>query len=290
MFIFIKALPLSLSTFWRYLLLLPFLGIGALALSLFSIAPFLGWLVPGMISVWLSIMGIRCALMARGYTQPISGGTVITICLYFSIIFIGVGLLVNLTVTGVYWLITQTGLTMEPLGLFAGLLGVSPYWSGILLGILTPIAIASSAFAVPLTAAAASTGRNGWDHKAFFGFGRGAIGLSIVTAVWMFSGHFFSFFGEIWTLFGLTIGAILALREGESLPFATDFAPWTALRGILLMAWASSWYFATAVLTWEHYVKEAAAPQRIAKDAAPAPSADDIRALRQSRMQKRDES
>lgn len=287
MFIFIKALPLSLSTFWRYLILLPFLGIGTLALSLFSIAPFLGWLVPGMISVWLSIMGIRCALLARGYTQPISAGTVITICLYFSIIFMGVGFIVNFAMVGVLWAFAQAGLTVEPLGLLAGLFGVSPYWSGVLLGFLAPIAIASSAFAVPLTAAAASTGRNGWDHKAFFGFGRGVVGLSIVTAVWLFSGHVFSFFGEMWTLFGLIIGAVLALLEGESLPFDTDFAPWTALRGTLLMAWASSWYFATAVLTWEHYAKDAAAPQKMAKEAASVPSATDIRALRRARMQKK---
>ena len=287
MFIIIKALPLSLFTFWRYLILLPFLGVGALVLSLFSILPVVGWLVPGMISIWLSIMGLRCALFARGYTQPISGGTVLAACLYFSVIFIVVGVLLDLIVRGILWVVTQAGVTIEPLGLIAGLFGASPYWIAVLLGVLAPVAFTTAAFAVPLTAAAASTGAKGWDYKAFSGFGRGAIGLSIVMAVWMFSGHMFSFFGEVWTLFGLMIGMFMALAEGESLPFQTDLAPWTALRGTLIMAWASSWYFATAVLTWEHYAMKT--PARQASQAAePAVGTDDIRALRHARMQKRD--
>lgn len=284
MFIFIKALPLSLFTFWRYLILLPFLGIGALVLSIFSIVPFVGWLVPGMVSVWLSVMGLRCALFARGYMQPISGGTVLNICLFFSVIFMVVGILLNLFMGGMLWAITQAGITIDPLGLFVGALGVSPYWSGILLGFLAPIAFTTAAFAVPLTAAAASTGANGWDYKAFSGFGRGVIGLSIVMAVWMFSGHMFSFFGEVWTVFGLIVGVLLALKDGETLAFQTDLAPWTALRSTLIMAWASSWYFATAVLTWEHYAQKKPTDLRPKHTPEPAASTDDIRALRHARM------
>lgn len=287
MFILIKALPLSLFTFWRYLILLPFLGIGALILSLFSIIPFVGWLVPGMVSVWLSVVGIRCALHARGHTQPIGVGTMLTICLYFSVIFLIIGYLVDLIMLGIFWAMTQAGLTIDPLGLFAGVFGVSTYWSAMLLGFLAPMAITTAAFAVPMTAAAASTGRDGWDYKAFAHFGRGAIGLSIVMAVWMFSGHMFSFFGEIWTVFGLVVGAFMALANGESLPFQTDLAPWTALRGTLIMAWASSWYFATAVLTWEHYAEKALAQQTAQSD-KPETSVDDIRALRHARMRKKD--
>lgn len=283
MFIFIKALPLSLSTFWRYLILLPFLAIGALVLSLFSIIPFVGWLVPGMVSIWLSIMGLRCALAARGYTRPIGLDTLFATCLYFSIIFLLLGVFLSLIMQGVFWVATQAGITVDPMGLFAGLLGVSPYRAGVLLGFLAPVAITTSAFAVPLTAAAAATGKQGWDRKAFFGFGRGVIGLSLVTAVWMFSGHIFSFFGEVWTLMGLMFGMFRALIEGESLPFQTDLAPWTALRGMLIMTWASSWYFTTAVLTWENYVKKTP-KQKAAQKPKAGVSTDDIRALRLARM------
>ncbi|WP_131802439.1 hypothetical protein [Yoonia tamlensis] len=266
--------------------MLPFLGIGALILSLFSILPFVGWLVPGMVSIWLSIAGIRCALFARGHTQPIAAGTVFTICLYYSVIFLVVGVLVNLFMAALIWIITLAGFTINPLGLFAGVFGVSPVWSALLIGFLAPVAITTAAFAVPMTAAAASTGRGGWDYRAFAGFGRGAISLSFVMAVWMFSGHLFSFFGEIWTFLGLMVGAVMALSAGENIPFQTDFAPWTALRGTLIMAWASSWYFATAVLTWEDYVAQTAV-QRAAQHAPPKVSTDDIRALRQARMQKK---
>lgn len=284
--IFIRSLPLSLKTFWRYLILLPFLGIGAFFLSLFSVIPFVGFLVPGMVGVWLTVMGLRCALLARGYVRPIDAGAVLTVCLYFSVIFIGVGVILNAIMWVIPWALTQAGVELDPLGLFVGLFGVSPYWSGLLLAILAPIAFANAAFAVPLTAAAASTGARGWDHRAFAGFGRGAIGLSIVMAVWMFSGHLFSFFGEIWTVFGLILSVFWALAEGESLPFQTDLAPWTVLRGTLIMAWASSWYFATAVLTWEHYADLVPIHERIRTTDRMATS-DAMRALRQSRMQDR---
>ncbi|WP_373636823.1 hypothetical protein [Yoonia sp. BS5-3] len=268
------------------MILLPFLGIGAVVLSIFSIFPFVGWLVPGMISVWLSLMGLRCALFARGYTQPISGGTLLTVCLYFSVIFLIVGVLVNAVMTGIVWAATAAGMPIDPLALFAGVFGTSPYRSAILMGFLAPVALTSAAFAVPLAAAAASTGPGGWDYRAFFGFGRGIIGLSIIMAIWMFSGHMFSFFGEIWTLLGLMAALVIALKEGEALPFQTDLAPWTALRGTLIMAWASSWYFATAVLTWEHYAGKSSGQRKAQTTPAPAVHTDDIRALRHARMQK----
>lgn len=284
--IFIKALPLSFSTFWRYLIVLPFLGIGAMVFSLLSIIPLVGWLVPGMVSVWLSIAGLRCALLARGYTQPLSGGTILTASFYFSVIFLIIGAALKLIISGIIWAFGQAEITLDMMALTIGVSGQSLFWSGILISFLAPVAITSIAFAVPLTAAAAATGRSGWDHKAFAGFGRGAFGLSIVMVVWMFSGHIFSFFGEVWTVFGLIVGAVMALAEGESIPFDTDLAPWTALRGTLIMAWASSWYFATAVLTWEHFVQREPAKQR-AERAGPALKTEDIRDLRRARMQKK---
>ena len=39
--LFIRALPLSLKTFWRYLILLPFLAVAAFALSLAGMIPVL---------------------------------------------------------------------------------------------------------------------------------------------------------------------------------------------------------------------------------------------------------
>lgn len=66
--LFLCALPLSFQTFWRYLILLPFLAIAAFILSAVgSFIPLVSYLVPGAISAFLVIMGIRCALAARGH-------------------------------------------------------------------------------------------------------------------------------------------------------------------------------------------------------------------------------
>lgn len=283
--IFIQALPLSLATFWRYLIFLPVIAIGAIFLSLFSLLPIIGLLVPGMVGVWMTVMGLRCALAARGHVQPLDGGTLLTVCLFFSVIFAGVGMVVN----GVVWLIVSAmqlaGVELDPIGLFVGLFGISPYWTATLLAILAPMAIANAAFAVPLTAAAAATEAKGWDYKAFAGFGYGIIGLAIVSAIWLFSGHMYAIFGEIWAMFGLVFVAFNALAAGEALPFATDLSPLSALRSVLIMTWASSWYFATAVLTWERFA-ETRPINTATESVQKALTTNDIRALRQSRMGK----
>lgn len=287
MFIFIKALPLSLSTFWRYLIVLPFLGIAALILSLFTFIPFVGLLVPGMVTVWLTVIGLRCALLARGYTQPLGMGTIFTICLYFSVVFLVVNMALKLFMVGYMWAMEQAGATLDPLMLLAGLIGASPYATAQFLGLMAPVILTSAAFAVPLVAAAASTGRHGWDHNVLKGFGRGVFGLCIVCAVGILGGHLFSFFGEVWTFFGLVVGVITSLVEGDSLQFETDLSPWTVLRGALIMAWASSWYFATAVLTWEKFAK-VKRNKNAASKTDTTTTTDDIRELRRARMQKLD--
>ncbi len=88
------------------------------------------------------------------------------------------------------WGLVYAGIEVDPLGLFVGLFRVSPYWTGVLFAFLAPVAFTSAAFVVPLTGAAAATSGRGWDYRAFAGFGQGVIGLMIVMAVWLLSGHF----------------------------------------------------------------------------------------------------
>lgn len=283
MLIILQALPLSFSTFWRYLLLLPFLAVFAFIISLASIIPIIGLIVPGTVSAGLTIIGLRCALAARGYANPIDTSKLLNVSVAFCLIIIAAGLFLE----GIHWMmwmgLTQAGIEINPLGLVAGLFGVSYYWSAVLLALLSPTAWVTASLAVPMTAAAFSATPKGRVVPLAYGFGSGIVGLMIVMAVWLFAGHMFSFFGEIWTTFGLIASALWAWYQNEPVPWVLSTDPWTAFASTISMTWASSWFFATAVLSWERKVKRAAALQD-AERVANHVSSEDIRALREQRM------
>ncbi len=281
--LFLQALPLSFKTFWRYLILLPFLAIGAFVVSLAGFIPILGLIVPGTVSAGLVIIGLRCALAARGHGNELDLGRLLTASLIFCVINIVADLLLTAVHWAMAWGADQAGLEIDPIGLLVGLLGLSYYWAAILLALLSPSALVVAALAVPMTAAAASATPRGREADVFFGLGTGLLGLMIVMAVWLFGGHIFSVFGEIWTTFGLLATALWAWFQDEGLPWKLSLDPWTALFSTLFMTWASSWFFATAVLTWERAVERGKADQAARFDANRV-SADDIRSLRKKRM------
>lgn len=282
--LFLQALPLSFQTFWRYLILLPFLAVGAFVISFAGFIPILGMLVPGVVSAGLVIIGIRCALKARGHGNQLDFGRLLRI----SLIFCAINIVVNLVLPTVHWVMARglelVGIELDPIGLLVGLLGLSYYWAAVLLAMLSPSALITAALAVPMTAAAVSATPRARHTDVFFGFGTGILGLMVVMLVWLFAGRFFSIFGEVWATFGLLATALFAWLQGEGLPWELSLDPWTALVSTLFMTWASSWFFATAVLTWECKVEQISA-DRAARIDANHVSSDDLRTLRAKRMQ-----
>ena len=274
--LFLRALPLSLQTYWRYLILLPFLAIAAFVLSVIGgFIPFVSYLVPWAISAFLILMGIRCALAARGHY-----GTPGFKQLLFASFVYGI---LNLVIKNIYvlvgWGIMQVmphfGITINDENVLVSAIVIFSLY-GIVLSLF------ASLIAVPMTEAAAATPR-GPTNGYFFGFGAGAFSLFIVMLVWAFGGKFFAFFGEVWTIFAMLVSALLAVSRGEDIPWEWSFDLTYLMGGTLFMAWASSWFFATAVLAWEtagqlqkQDRKDAVEAQRI--------SGDDLRALRKSRQ------
>ena len=282
--VFIQALPLSLKTFWRYLILLPFLAVGALLLSLLSLFPVLGLLVPGAISAGLLIMGLRCALAARGHGGELVFGRLVMVSLVFSLIGIAISLLTPALNTAMLWAFDKAGVPAEPVGVLIGVFGLSYYWAGVVLAMFTPSALILSALAIPLTAAAASTNDRGPDSGLMQGFGTGILGLCVPLIVGLFLGNIFSFFGEVQTMFALILTTLMALANGTELPWDWSISPRSLLGGTLAITWASSWFFATAVLYWER-ANEKEALKNTARAQANRVSSTDIRAMRQAREQ-----
>ena len=283
MSLFLRALPLSFQTYWRYLILLPFLAIAAFVLSVIgSFIPFVSYLVPAAVSAYLVLMGLRCALVARGHYNRPSNKQLLFASFVYGILNIVATYLVTI-ITGVVMrrdmnVITESGPVIHDNNLLPHIFGLVSIYL-----ILT--SVFASAIAVPMTEAASAHPR-GPDNGYFFGFGTGIFSLFVVMLVWAFGGQFLAFFGEVRTLFLMIITALNAALQGEDIPWKWNFGTAYLLGGTLFMAWASSWFFATAVLAWE---KAGQRKKQDRKDAIEAQriSSDDLRALRKARQQGR---
>jgi hypothetical protein len=284
--LFIQSLPLSLSTFWRYLILLPFLAFLAFSLYLLILVPFLGYVVPGTISAMCLLVGFRVALAARGHFSPPDIGQLLSVSLGFCILNILFSFLISPLAFSMQLLL---GWVVSPvLGLLTAVPGIGEYiatamFLSLFFSTVIVVAFYTSFLAVPMTSAAAAIGqRRGRAANPVDGFGTGLFSLMLITCVWFFVGQWFTIFGEVGSTFLLMLDALTAYLNGEEIGEDWSLKPGTLLGGTLFMAWASSWFFATAVLAWEKASirrevvrKEAMTIERI--------SPDSLRALREAR-------
>lgn len=274
--LFLRSLPLSFQTFWRYLILLPFLAIAAFVFYVIgSFIPFVSYLVPAAVSAYCILAGLRCALVARGhYTRPDSK-QLLKASFVFGTLHLIVENVFALVIWGGLQVMAQFGMTIDDNNALSYVLVIFPLYYILL-------AIYGSLIAVPMTEAV-SAGPRGPDNGYFFGFGAGFFSLFAVTLVWAYGGKFFALFGEVWTLFFMLLSAMIAAFNGDDIPWEWNFDTGYLLGGTLFMAWASSWFFATAVLAWE---KAGQRRKQARADAIEAQrlSGDDLRALRKSRQ------
>ncbi len=274
--LFLRALPLSFQTYWRYLILLPFLAIAAFVFYVIgSFIPFVSYLVPAAVSAYCLLAGLRIALVARGHYNRPSSKQLLMASFVYAILLLVAKNVFGLVIGGALLVMAQFGMTVNDSNILSYALVIFPLYYIL-------IAIYGSLIAVPMTEAASASPR-GPDNGYFFGFGTGFFSLFPVTLLWAYGGKFFAFFGEVWTLFFMLLTAMVAAFNGDDIPWEWNFDLGYLLGGTLFMAWASSWFFATAVLAWEK------AGQRRKQDSIDAIEAerlsgDDLRALRKSRQ------
>jgi hypothetical protein len=279
--LFLQALPLSLKTFWRYLAVLPVLGVIACLLLLASFVPILGMVVPGTVYAYCVMTGLRCALAARGHTTDPGFGHMLRAGLVFFLLSSIAGYIISFLAGSL-----SAGIVMLLRDLDMGSQGEGSLWLwlGSTLGLLIIFMMLwSAALAVPMIAAVAGNGRRSTGLNPFDGFGTGMFGLTLISIVWMIGGNLFSLFGEVATMLALLFETIRAVINAEDPAWDWSVSPFSLLGGTLYMTWASSWFFSAAVLYWERATDRRAASAR-ARIEANRVSADDLRALREARM------
>lgn len=282
----LQALPLSLKTFWRYLAILPILGIIAALLLLASVIPVLGLVVPGTVYAYCIMTGLRCALSARGHASDPGFGYM----LWAGLLFFGLTFVATLVIQALTGLLSVV--LPQALGWLDGLVDDDPRILAVVggaFGLFTLFMLLwSAALAVPMTAAVAGVNRQSGRMNPLQGFGKGIFGLTVISIVWIIGGSFFSIFGEVATMFFLLIETIRAVIAAEDPAWNWSISPWSLLGGTLWMTWASSWFFSAAVLYWEDSVQRQALAARARVEAARV-SSEDLRALRLARQHRQDD-
>jgi len=279
--LFIRALPLSLGTLWHYVFLLPFVVIVCLPFLMLTFLPLVGFLVSSAIGTFITFAGYRCAITAfgRGNEPSFSKLVMSSLSLGFMNTLAGIVILmISLGVgAGLIWLGIGANVTVpgfEDIPFAPGLAVVF---------FLILNSLYYCAMAVPMTAVAAAASDGARDPGPFFGFGTGIISLLVTWIAW-FGGLIF--LGFLWVIVETAdIGTEVLVAEvlGTVLedPRPINWVMFAV--SVLYMLWGTCWFSATAVLAWDRILQDQSS-RRVEVTEVAKVSADDLRALRESRM------
>lgn len=283
--LFLRALPLSLGTLWHYVFLLPLVLILCIPFVLLTLIPLVGMLVSSGIVTFVSIVGYRCALTAFGRGNEPAFGKLVRSSLALGLIntiagvlllFVSVGLALGLSLLGFDPQVPTPG--MELLPVVSGL-------SVLLYLVLN--SVYTCAMAVPMTAVAAAATRNGRDPGPFFAFGSGLVSLGFAWFLWLGGLFFLGFFGVLMESVQAGMQEVNASVLGVVPEEPVSFRPVLFVAAMLYLLWGACWFCATAVLAWDKEIKRRDALRVEVVDVARMTS-DELRALRESRMQRDD--
>jgi hypothetical protein len=298
--IFLKSIPLSLSVYWRLLVILPVLlplaFIAALAFS--SVWVFLAWFYFIVAQVFVSLVGIRAAFQALGEWNPPSFDRLLVAAFKWGLVFCVLGLAIFLMAGALAVALTRRD-ALSLLRLVAGnglddwiALGASGTVLGLIfLGAAATYYLMSAALTVPMAASAHAATEGGRPLGLMWTFGARvpgilavylvALAVSLATGSVVVSTNGFAF--------AATVAVALVRGEGLPVPSWPDLARFAAM--VLIEFWTYAWAFAVAALAFVSRRDEAAADSAVvtAGAAGPAgvvtPAAVDLRALRKSREQ-----
>lgn len=279
--LFIRSLPLSLGALWHYVFVLPFVLIVCIPFLLLTIVPLVGFLVSSAIGTFITFAGYRCALTAFGRGNEPSFTRLVRSSLSLGFLNTLAGLVMLLISMGVGFGLMQLGI--DAAVDVPGLEDI-PFAPGLTVAVFLALnSLYYCAMAVPMTAVAAAASEGARDPGAFFGFGSGIFSLLTAWVVW-FGGLLV--LGFLWVIIETaTIGAEVAKAQMLGTIFE-DAEPinWVLFAiSVLYMLWGTCWFSATAVLAWDRILQKQSS-HRAATVEITKVSADDLRALRESRM------
>ena len=285
--LFLRSLPLSLVTLWHYIFVLPIVLIFALPLSVLTLLPLAGIVISVTIFTFIAIMGHRCALAALGRGNEPDVVKLVKSSMFFGVINTLMGVLIALLCISAVLGLMRLGVEGN-VAVPWGDSGIPWVPSLAVLAVLVVNGLYNCAIAVPMAEAAHSATESGRSADPLFGIGRGMFSLALIWILWLVGIYnsglieftIYEFIRLVSEYTGLPLGDVpIVLPERSILSL---IGAW------LFLLWGTCWYYATAALAWEDELKGREIERTKTVEVARV-SADELRKLREARMQKTDQ-
>lgn len=279
----LRSLPLSFGALWHYVFVLPLVLLFALPLMVLTLLPLVGSLISVTIFTFFAVMGNRCALAAYGHWNEPAIDKLVKASLFFGVINTVVTFVLFMACLGVALGLARIGVEWNPETPWGDAIPAVPSLAVIAFFVLS--GLYNCAIAVPMAEAAAQATPSGRSADPLYGMGRGMFSLALLWILWLV-GLFYSGIIEF-----MIEQVIYALSEffGRIFDFKPEpvpqYSPLWLIGCVLVLMWGTCWYYATAVLAWADEAERREA-RRVEVREVSRMSAEDLRALRESRMHK----
>ena len=282
--LFLRSLPLSFGTLWHYVFVLPLALLFAMPLMVLTLLPLLGSLISVTIFTFIGFMGYRCALAAYGKGNEPAVDRLVKSSMFFGFINTLVAMVIMLFCVGAVLALIKLGVEGNAAAPWGDAIPMVPSLAVIAFFVVN--GLYNCAIAVPMTAAAveASTS-SGRGADPLFGIGRGMFSLALVWILWLVGVYYsgiiqFTIEQIVYVLYA-TVGKYVDLKPIE----VPQYNGLWLIGSMLFLLWGTCWYYATAVIAWNDEVTAREA-ERVRTREVSRVSAEDLRALRLSRMQR----
>lgn len=265
--------------------MLPLVLVFALPLLVLTLLPLIGSLISVTIFTFFAIMGYRCALAAYGKWNEPAIDKLVKSSLFFGVINTLVSFVLFMVCLGVALGLARIGVEWNVAAPWGDAVPMVPTLAVIAFFVVN--GLYSCAIAVPMAEAAAQATPSGRSADPLYGIGRGTFSLALLWMLWL-AGLFYSGIIEFMieqVTYALTefFGRVFNFR-----PLAVpQYNPLWLIGCVVVLMWGTCWYYATAVLAWADEAERREA-KRVEVREVSRMSAEDLRALREARMQKYD--
>lgn len=281
--LFLRSLPLSFGTLWHYVFVLPLVLLFATPLMVLTLLPLIGSLISVTIFTFFAVMGYRCALAAFGKGNEPAIEKLVKSSMFFGSINTVVAVVLVFLCVGAVMGLERIGVKGDMDAPWGDAIPMVP--SLAVIAFLVVNGLYNCAIAVPMAAAAVEATPSGRSADPLFGIGRGMFSLALIWILWLvgiyYSGIIQFAIEQVTYLLYQTLGRFLDLKPIEMPQYNV---PWL-IASMLFLMWGTCWYYATAVIAWDDEVKSRKAERTKTREVSRM-NADDLRALREARMQR----
>lgn len=286
--LFLRSLPLSFMTLWHYIFVLPIVLVMSIPFVFLSMIPVLGMVFSTGLTAFYTIIVYRCALtafgegnepdivklvkssLALGFMYVFASLLILVVAVAFAIVLGWFGIGENVELPG-----TKNPIPWGPASAFVLYLAL--------------LVCFQATMAVPTAALAHASTNHSRDPGVIYGFGQGFFSALTAWVIWTAAFFLLGFFTVL--VESITTGLQIMFSELLSIS-ATEIKPIRVVPLIMAIAfvlWGPCWFGATAVLAWDR-TRKRYEEERVKTVEVARVSADDLRALRESRMPGRSQS